>query len=54
VLWFEDLAEITHVNPSAAFLALDEVFGFIGRRQADTLSDVFSARNAGHGGTQQS
>jgi hypothetical protein len=48
-LMVDELAEVAHVDPAAAFLALDEMLGLIlGRRADDELAHVFSARDAAH------
>jgi hypothetical protein len=41
----EHLAEITAIDPAVARRAPDEVFGLVRRRVAETLPDVFAARD---------
>jgi hypothetical protein len=41
----ENLAEITAIDPAVARWAPDEVFGLVRRRVAETLPDVFAARD---------
>jgi hypothetical protein len=40
----EDVAQITAIDPTAAGRTPDEVFGFVLRGIADTVAQIFAAR----------